>query len=88
MRRLRTISRGDYQESVTTGQTHRHADRQTDAGQNDPYAPSCFAGDSKLFQIQKINMLSWTIKTETSAKIDSTRGIWKVMHIHPYNFTQ
>ena len=32
----------DYQESVTTGQT----DRQTDAGQSDPYVPLCFAGDT------------------------------------------
>ena len=34
----------DYQESVTTGQT----DRQTDAGQSDPYVPLCFAGDTKM----------------------------------------
>ena len=34
---------GDYQESVTTGQT----DRQTDAGQSDPYVPLCFAGDTE-----------------------------------------
>ena len=34
----------DYQESVTTGQT----DRQTDAGQSDPYVPLCFAGDTKI----------------------------------------
>ena len=33
----------DYQESVTTGRT----DRQTDAGQSDPYVPLCFAGDTK-----------------------------------------
>ena len=32
----------DYQESVTTGQTHR----QTDTGQSDPYVPLCFAGDT------------------------------------------
>ena len=34
----------DYQESVTTGQT----DGQTDAGQSDPYASLCFAGDTKI----------------------------------------
>ena len=33
----------DYQESVTTRQTHG----QTDAGQSDPYVPLCFAGDTK-----------------------------------------
>ena len=32
----------DYQESVTTGQTHG----QTDAEQSDPYVPLCFAGDT------------------------------------------
>ena len=40
---LQNIAMHDYQESVTTGQT----DRQTDAGQSDPYAPLCFAGDTK-----------------------------------------
>ena len=33
----------DYQESVTTGQTHGW----TDAGQSDPYVPLFFAGDTK-----------------------------------------
>ena len=33
----------DYQESVTTGQTHTR----TDAGQSNPYVPLCFAGDTK-----------------------------------------
>ena len=41
----------DYQESVTTRQTHRHTDGQTDgradAGQSDPNVPLCFAGDTK-----------------------------------------
>ena len=37
----------DYQESVTTGQTDRPTDGQTDAGQSDPYVPLCFAGDPK-----------------------------------------
>ena len=42
MCRLRNIAMRDYQESVTTGQT----DRQTDAGQSDPYVPLCFAGNT------------------------------------------
>ena len=41
--RLRNIAMRDYQESVTSGQTHT----QTDAGQSDPYVPLCFAGDTK-----------------------------------------
>ena len=40
MCRLRNIAMSDYQESVSTGQT----DRQTDAGQSDPYVLLCFAG--------------------------------------------
>ena len=32
----------DYQESVTTGQTHG----QIDTRQSDPYVPLCFAGDT------------------------------------------
>ena len=43
MCRLRNIAMHDYQKSVTTGQT----DRQTDAGQSDPYVPLCFAGNTK-----------------------------------------
>ena len=43
MCRLQNIAMRDYQESVTTRQIHR----QTDAGQNDPYVPLCFAGDTK-----------------------------------------
>ena len=43
MCRLRNIAMRDYQESVTTGQT----DTQTDVGQNDPYVPLCFEGDTK-----------------------------------------
>ena len=38
----------DYQESVTTGQTHGHMDGGTDAGQSDPYVPLCFAGNTKM----------------------------------------
>ena len=37
----------DYQERVTTGQTHTQTDGQADAGQSDPYVPLCFAGDTK-----------------------------------------
>ena len=40
MCRMRNIAKRDYQESVTTGQTHG----QTDAGQSDPYVPLCFTG--------------------------------------------
>ena len=43
---LRNISMCDYQESVTTGQTHTH----TEAGQSDPYV-LCFAGDTKTVHI-------------------------------------
>ena len=43
MCRLRNIAMRDYQESVTTRQTHRqtdtHTDGQTDAGQKDFYVP-------------------------------------------------
>ena len=45
---LRNIAVRDYQESVTTGQTHGQTDRQTDAGQSDPYVPLCFACDTKM----------------------------------------
>ena len=47
MCRLRNIAMRDYQESVTTGQTHTRTHAQTDAGQSDPYVPLCFAGDTK-----------------------------------------
>ena len=46
MCRLSNIAMGDYQESVTTGQTR--TDGQTDAGQSDPYVPLCFAGNTKI----------------------------------------
>ena len=46
----------DYQESVTTGQTHSH--RRTDARQSDPYVPLCFAGDTKsMYMYAKQEML-------------------------------
>ena len=47
MCRLRNIAMRDYQESVTTGQTHTNTDGQTDAGQSDPYVRLCFPGDTK-----------------------------------------
>ena len=37
----------DYQESVTTGQTHE----QTDAGQRGPYVPLCFTSDTTTKQL-------------------------------------
>ena len=45
---LRNIAICDYQESVTDGQTHGQTDRQTDAGQSDPYVPLYFAGDKTI----------------------------------------
>ena len=50
---LQNIAMRDYQESVTTGQTHRHTDRQTEAGQSDPYVPLCFPGDTKTTTLYK-----------------------------------
>ena len=47
MCRLRNIAMHDYQESVTTGQTHGQTGSQTDAGQSDRYVLLCFAGDTK-----------------------------------------
>ena len=47
MCRLRNIAMRDFQESVTTGQTHGR----TDAGQSDPYVPLCFAGDTKTTRL-------------------------------------
>ena len=46
MCRLRNIGMGDYQESVTTGQTDRQTHGWTDTGQSDPYVPLCFACDT------------------------------------------
>ena len=48
MCRLRNIAMRDYQESVTTGQTHT----QTDAEQSDPYVPLCLAGDTKTVTVK------------------------------------
>ena len=52
MCRLQNIAMRDYHEIVTIRQT----DRQTDAGQSDPYLLLCFAGDTKTcnFAIQTI----------------------------------
>ena len=44
---LQNIALRDYQENVTTGQTHTRTDGQRDAGQSDPYVPLCFAGNTK-----------------------------------------
>ena len=49
----------DYQESVTTGQTHAHMHGQTDAGQSDSYVPLCFAGDT--IKVADKTTKSWTL---------------------------
>ena len=54
MCRLRNIGMHDYQESVTSRQTHRQTDGQTDAGQSDPYVPLCFAGDTKKMKNESV----------------------------------
>ena len=36
----------DYQDNVTTGQTHGQTGKQTDAGQSVQYVTLCFAGDT------------------------------------------
>ena len=60
MCRLRNIAMRDYQESVTSGQTHgRTADGQTDAGQSNPYVPLCFAGDTKISMDFTYSLLSF-----------------------------
>ena len=52
MYRMRNVAMRDYQESLSTGQTHTRKDGQTDAGQSDPYVPLCSAGDIKI-------MMNW-----------------------------
>ena len=51
MCRLQNIAMRDYQESVTTRQTHTQkngrTDGQTDARHSDPHVPLCFAGNTK-----------------------------------------
>ena len=44
MCRLRNIAMRDYQESVTSGQTHR----QTDARQSDSYVPLCLQATEQV----------------------------------------
>ena len=56
---LRNIAMRDYQESVTSGQTDRQTDGQTDAGQSDTYVPLCFASyTKKVFRVSHIFFLS------------------------------
>ena len=62
MCRLRNIAMRDYQESVTTRQTHTQ-DGQTDAGQSDPYVPLCFAGDTKRSRMQILSHYQLVQKT-------------------------
>ena len=52
------VAMSDYQESVTTGQTHGQTHGQTDAGQSDPYVPLCLAGDTKSGQTDKVITLA------------------------------
>ena len=51
MCRLRNIALRGYQESDY--RTDRYTDRQTNAGQSDPYVPLCFAGDTKSVSMQQ-----------------------------------
>ena len=49
---LQNIAMGDYQESVTTGQTDRQTDERTDAGTSDLFVQLCFAGNTKMNYIK------------------------------------
>ena len=49
------IAMRDYQESVTTGQTHTRTDGWTD-GQSDSYVPLCFAGDTKNHKVDMLEV--------------------------------
>ena len=40
---------------VTDGQTDGRTDGQTDDGQSDPYVSLCFAGDTKIVDLQVSN---------------------------------
>ena len=75
MCRLRNIAMRDYQESVTTGQTHTrthtHMDRQTDAGQIDPYVPLCFAGDTKTRHVFVKHGCPWHQQSQNLTKFQS-----------------
>ena len=52
----------DYQESVTTGQTHT----QTDARQSDLYVPLCFAGDTIKRNCIPVFFFRWTMSMSDS----------------------
>ena len=57
---LWNIAMHDYQENVTTGQTDRGKDGQTDARQSDPYVPLCFTGDTKIVNLWKMSQATKT----------------------------
>ena len=63
MCRQRSIAMRDYQESVTTGQTDRWTDGQTDAGQSDPCVLLCFT-DDKSTQTDR-----WTDRSQTKLSL-------------------
>ena len=67
MCRLRNIAMRDYQDSVTTGQTHTRTDGQTDAGQSDPYVPLCFPGDT--ITIEDISIICVTANRWTDVDL-------------------
>ena len=71
---LRDIAMRDYQESVTTRQTHR----QTDVGQSDPYVPLCFAGDTKTQQLQINNLLHIELHTSSRTTLAKTVDLERV----------
>ena len=52
---LRNIAMHDYQESVTTWQTHGQTTGQTDAGHSDPYVPLRFADNTKKLSKHNIS---------------------------------
>ena len=56
MFRLRNIAMLDYQRKCDYW-TDTWTDRQTDAGQSDPYVPPCFAGDTKILKYGKYLVL-------------------------------
>ena len=75
MYRLRNIAIRDYQESVTTGQSHR----QTDAGESDPYVPLCFAGDTtKTLFLQIFGHLFLYQAKKSSMTVSSAKSLMTV----------
>ena len=61
MRRLQNIAMCDYQESVTTRQTHTQMDRQIDARQTEPYVLLCFSGDTIIInRVCAVIYSEWT----------------------------